>query len=62
MSGARLHQSPVVQLQAIVVSGDTVALDVDMVVPKNSTKYSTTWGLLRGNESFCLVGLTIYVP
>jgi Ig-like domain-containing protein len=60
--GARLHLSPVVHLQSIVASGDTIALDVDMVAPKNSTKYSTTWALLRGNESFCFVSLTIYVP
>ncbi len=62
LGGARMYQSPVVHLQTRVVSGDTVALDVDMVAPKNSTKYTTFWGLRRGNDAFCRVSLTIYVP
>ena len=62
VGGAKLATSQAVHLQTRVVSGDTVSLNVDMVAPKNSTKYTTFWALRRGTEAFCRVSLTIYVP
>lgn len=60
--GDKMYQFPRTQLQTGVAPGDTVALVADMVAPKNPNKYTTFWGLRRGNDYFCRVSLSIYVP
>jgi len=60
--GDKMYQFPRTQLQTGVAPGDTAALVADLVAPKNPNKYRTFWGLRRGNDYFCRVSLTIYVP
>jgi len=61
LGGAKLHRDPLVELEASVSPGESVVLTADMRAPKNSTKYSTYWGLRRGDTFFCRVTVWIYV-
>lgn len=61
IGGTKMYLYPTVQLKDAVQPGEMTALTVDMKAPKNSTKYSTFWGLRQGDTVFCRVGLTIYV-
>ncbi len=60
--GAKMYSTSSVRLETGVAAGDTTALVADMVAPKNPNKYTTFWGLRRGNQFFCRVSLMIYVP
>jgi hypothetical protein len=61
LGGAKLYQSPTLELQADVDPGESVILSVEMRAPRNSTKYSTYWALRRGDVFFCRLALSIYV-
>lgn len=61
LSGADLHKAAGYDLSKTIGTDDTVDLTVDMVAPKNSGTYSTTWTLTVGNKNFCNMSLTIVV-
>ncbi|MGZ6316430.1 MAG: NBR1-Ig-like domain-containing protein [Anaerolineales bacterium] len=61
LGGAKLHNDDLVPLQSSVAPGQTIVLSVPMKAPRNSTKYTTYWGLRRGDTFFCRLKLTIYV-
>jgi hypothetical protein len=61
LGGAKLHNDDLVPLQSSVAPGQTIVLSVPMKAPRNSTKYTTYWGLRRGDTFFCRLELTIYV-
>ncbi len=62
LSGAKIHKIAGYDLSNSVSSGSTVDLSVDMVAPKASGTYTTTWTLSVGsNKTFCNMSLTIVV-
>ena len=60
-SGAILHKREVYDLSSNVNTGGSIELIVDMVAPKNSGNYTTTWNLYAGAKTFCNMTLTINV-
>lgn len=61
VSGAQLHNDPVVPFDHTVASGGSIILSVRMRAPENSTLYTTYWSLRQGDVFFCRVSVTIYV-
>ena len=60
VSGARLHNDPVEQLESSVSPGGSVILSAEMRAPRNSTLYTTYWSLRQGATYFCRVSVSIY--
>jgi hypothetical protein len=60
LGGAQMHRDPVIQLEFSVPPGESVVVTADMKAPRNSTLYTTYWGLREGDAFFCRVSLTIY--
>lgn len=60
-SGAKINKVAGYDLPANVKPGETTSLGVDMVAPKNSGSYTTTWTLRVGQNNFCKMSLTINV-
>jgi hypothetical protein len=60
-SGTEMHKVGGYDLSANVKSGDQIDLGVDMVAPKNSGNYTTTWTLRVGGDDFCKMSITINV-
>jgi hypothetical protein len=60
-SGAKIHKIAGYDLSSDVSSGGTINLGVDMVAPRNSGTYTTTWVLTVGSNNFCSMSLTIVV-
>lgn len=60
-SGAEIHKKAGYDLGSSVKTGQTINLGVDMVAPKKSGNYTTTWTLRVGNDNFCKMSLTINV-
>jgi hypothetical protein len=60
-SGTEMHKVGGYDLSVNVKSGDQVDLGVDMVAPKNSGNYTTTWTLRVGSDDFCKMSITINV-
>jgi len=61
LSGAKIHKVAGYDLSDSVNVGGTINLAVDMVAPRDSGTYTTTWTLRVGNETFCNMSLTIVV-
>jgi hypothetical protein len=61
VAGAKLYDYPTVQLKTSISPGQTVVLSVEGRTPKNSTKYTTYWGLRQGDIFFCPLTVSIYV-
>ena len=61
LGGAKLHNDGGFQLDRTVAPGERIVLSVAMKAPRNSTKYTTYWGLRQGDTFFCRLMLTIYV-
>jgi hypothetical protein len=61
LDGVRMHKVELYDLQDTVKRGETVALTVDMVAPKQSNTYTTNWTLISGTNTFCTMSLTIVV-
>lgn len=60
-SGAQIHKVAGYDLNSDVRTGATTDIIVDMMAPRNSGTYTTTWTLRRSNNEFCRMSLTIYV-
>jgi len=60
-SGAKIHKVAGYDLNSNVTSGSTTTLGVDMIAPKDSGNYSTTWTLRVGDNDFCKMSITINV-
>jgi hypothetical protein len=61
LSGAKIHKVAGYDLSQTINTGQTADLTVDMVAPKDSGTYSTTWTLMVGNKTFCNMSLTVVV-
>jgi Ig-like domain from next to BRCA1 gene len=61
LSGAKIHKIAGYDLSNSVSTGSTIDLSVDMVAPKDSGTYTTTWTLTVGSKDFCNMSLTIVV-
>lgn len=61
LSGAKIHKIAGYDLSNTINAGQTADLAVDMVAPKDSGTYTTTWTLSVGNRTFCNMSLTIIV-
>jgi hypothetical protein len=61
LSGTKMHKVAGYDLKTTVDTGETVDLIVDMVAPKTSGSYSTTWTLRVGTKNFCSMSITIRV-
>jgi hypothetical protein len=61
VSGTEMNKRPGYDLSNSVKSGQQVSLGADMVSPKKSGTYSTTWALRVGDNEFCKMTLTINV-
>jgi len=61
LSGAKIHKIAGYDLSNSVSTGSTIDLSVDMVAPKDSGTYTTTWTLSVGSKDFCNMSLTIVV-
>jgi hypothetical protein len=61
LGGAKMYDSPLVQLKGSVASGQSVVLSVHMKAPRNPDRYTTYWSLRQGNIFFCIQALSIYV-
>lgn len=61
LSGAKIHKVAGYDLSADISAGSTANLTVDMVAPRDSGTYSTTWTLSVGDKTFCNMSLTIVV-
>ncbi len=60
--GTNMNQSILVHLTGEVEPGNTVILYADLIAPGSSGGYTTIWTLMRGEQDFCHVSVTIYVP
>lgn len=60
-SGTDMGKRDGYDLSTDVKSGAQVSLGVDMIAPKNSGNYTTTWTLRVGSDEFCRMSLTINV-
>jgi len=61
LGGAKLHNKGSFPLPVTVAPGDEIVLSVPMKAPRNSTRYTTYWGLRQGDVFFCRLMLSIYV-
>jgi hypothetical protein len=61
VSGTEMNKKPGYDLNSSVKSGQEISLGADMVAPKKSGNYSTTWALQVGGNQFCKMTLTINV-
>jgi hypothetical protein len=61
VSGARIHHNSSEPLETSVSPGQAVVLTAEMRAPRNPSKYTTTWGLRRGDTFFCSLTVSIYV-
>lgn len=61
VSGTEMNKRPGYDLNSSVKSGQQISLGADMVAPKKSGTYTTTWTLRVGNNDFCKMTLTINV-
>lgn len=62
LSGTKMYKSAIYDLTADIAHNETVNFVVAEVAPKNHGTYKTVWSLMRGNNDFCHVDLTIVVP
>ena len=60
--GTKMYASSLSHLQSTVDPDAKALLMADLLAPRQSGKYTTTWSLRRGQDYFCQVRLTIYVP
>ena len=60
--GSPMHTFPLTHLQKNVLADQKTLLVADMLAPKQTGKYTTIWSLRSGQNFFCQVRLTIYVP
>jgi hypothetical protein len=60
-SGTDMAKRDGYDLTTNVKSGAQISLGADMVAPKNSGNYTTTWTLRVGSDEFCKMSLTINV-
>ena len=60
-SGTEMNKRPGYDLSSSVKSGQQISVGVDMVAPKKSGTYTTTWALQVGDNAFCKMSLTINV-
>jgi hypothetical protein len=60
-SGDKIHKVAGYDLSANVASGNTTNLGADILAPRNSGTYTTTWTLRVGNEEFCKMSFTMRV-
>lgn len=61
VGGARLAFDDRLPLDHSVSPGQTIVLSVPMRAPKYRGSYTTYWGILHGDTSFCRLSLTIFV-
>lgn len=61
VSGTEMNKRPGYDLSSSVKSGQQINLGADMVAPKKSGTYTTTWTLQVGDNQFCKMTLTINV-
>lgn len=62
ISGTKMHSyDSSYDLAKDVGAGKSITLVVDMIAPKEKGYYTATWGLFKGNESFCKLSVTINV-
>ena len=61
LGGAKLHADQLTHLDTSVAPVDEIVLSVPMKAPRNSTRYTTYWGLRQGDTFFCRLMLSIYV-
>ncbi|HET6845744.1 MAG TPA: NBR1-Ig-like domain-containing protein [Anaerolineales bacterium] len=61
LSGAKPNRDMVIPLKFAVSPGQSVILTAEMKAPRNSTTYTSFWGLRQGNSYFCRVSVSIYV-
>jgi len=62
LSGTEMHKRDNrFDLPNTVKPGQSITLIVDMVAPKYSGYYSTTWGIVSGNTTLCSLPAQIYV-
>jgi hypothetical protein len=60
-SGTKMHKVAGYDLRENVNKGASTTLGVDMVAPKDSGTYTTTWTLRVGDDDFCKMSITINV-
>jgi hypothetical protein len=62
LSGQKFHTGPdVLDLGQDVVTQGTYTIVLDMLAPNSDGRYTTSWGLVRGNEVICALPITIDV-
>ena len=61
VSGDKFHQAKKYNLWKDVPVGKNIELGVDMISPKESGTYTTTWALKRNNRYFCQITFKIIV-
>jgi hypothetical protein len=60
--GTKMYASGLNHLQTSVAADARTLLVADMLAPKQTGKYTTIWSLRHGQDYFCQLRLTIYVP
>ncbi len=60
--GTKMYASPLSHLQSSVTADQKALLVADLLAPRQTGKYTTIWSLRRGQDYFCQVRLTIFVP
>ncbi len=60
--GTNMNQSILVHLTGEVEPGNTVMLYTDLIAPGSPGGYTTIWTLMRGEQDFCHLSVTIHVP
>ncbi len=62
ISGTEMHKrASRYDLPKTVKPGESITIVVDMVAPKYSGYYSTTWGIVSGSTNLCSLPMQIYV-
>lgn len=62
VGGTPMHAFPLTHLGSNVRADQKTLLVADMLAPKQTGKYTTIWSLRSGQNYFCQVRLTIYIP
>lgn len=62
LGGAKMYvENPLVKVESSVSPGEAIILTVGMEAPLKEIRYTTYWGLRKGDVYFCRLALSIFV-
>ncbi len=61
ISGTEMHQKAFYDFPQTIKDGESGKIIVDMLAPSEPGIYSTTWAIVSGNRTFCVLYMTVTV-